>query len=106
MLSRGTYGIEFSVAEGAIILVRDTVQIFARMHDYTAIKTDDPEGLYCESKWSSFRFYKMSIGEDFIAELSHKDEVIFPRDDLREWLEEFKVSLRQIEGVRSAEGYE
>lgn len=108
--SRGAFAVQFSVDANAVALVQDLVRSFAAEHDYKSVEVVDPSrGLYYEGRWSSFSFYQMDAGDfagDFMAELYHKAEILFPRDDLEAWLEELRTSLRQIEGVQFAQGYE
>ena len=104
--SRMTYAVQFSAATPAVTPVLEAVSSFARAHGYQMQDDSEPPlRQYFEGRWSIFWFYQMETGP-FRAELRHKVEILFPRDDLAVWLDEFRAAVRQIEGVRIAEGYE
>lgn len=108
--SRMGYSVVLTAQPSAVDAVREVVQSFAARHDYQPEEVADPRpnDLYYRGRWSSFSFYEQSHmpEESFIAEFRHRDEILFPRDDLETWLKDFVATIRQIDGVFVPEGYE
>lgn len=104
------YSVVLTAQPSAVDAVREVVQSFAARHDYQPEEVADPRpnDLYYRGRWSSFSFYEQSHmpEESFIAEFRHRDEILFPRDDLETWLKDFVATIRQIDGVFVPEGYE
>jgi hypothetical protein len=111
--SLARYSVTFNVDERALDDVLDAVRSFASAHNYRSRKPSRAHALASEEAaqlslkyrraTSEFRFDEIGGGE-FIAELRYTQ--IDSPDNLQAWLEEFKATIRPIDGVRLAEGYE
>jgi len=111
--SLARYSVTLSADERALDDVLEAVRSFAGAHNYRSSKpsrahvlaSDEaaPLSLKYHRPTSEFRFDQIGAGE-FIAELRYTRAG--SPDNLDDWLEEFKAAVRQIDGVRLAEGYE
>ncbi len=108
--SRMGYSVILTAQPSSVDAVLQIVRSFAAQHNYQPEEVADPgpHDLYYRGRWSSFWFYAQSHmpSDSFAAEFRHRDEILFPRDDLETWLKDFVADVRQVEGVFVPEGYE
>jgi hypothetical protein len=108
--SRMGYSVVLTAQPTAVDGVREAVRSFAVQHNYQPEDVVDrgSNDLFYRGRWSIFWFYAQSQmpPESFVAEFRHRDEILFPRDDLETWLKDFVATIRKIDGVFVPEGYE
>lgn len=101
--SRRGYSVFLTARPSAVDAVLEIVRSFAAQHHYRPEEVVDPgpTDLFYKGRWSSFEFYaleNMPPGS-FVAEFHHRAGILFPRDDLESWLQDFATAIRQIDGV-------
>lgn len=108
--SRMGYSVVLTAQPTTIDAVCAVVRSFAAQHRHQPEEVIDPgpNDLFYSGRWSTFSFYAHSHMPpgSFIAEFRHRDEILFPRDDLEAWLKDFVAAIRPIDGVFVPEGYE
>jgi hypothetical protein len=101
--SRPCYCAPVTVQPRAVNAVQEFVRAFAAQHDYQPedVVSRGPNDQYYIGRWSTFWFYAQSQipAESYIVEFRHRDEILFPRDNLETRLQDFFAAITQIDGV-------